>query len=103
MHCGAPESPATSEECPDHANAIKDSDEEHALGQDSWHQEREVALVAGWDGLYPAEDLSEYQQPQCQLDRPCKEFKGVALKFPELNIRQRQRVAYEGGDGRRLS
>jgi hypothetical protein len=47
--------------------------------------------------------LPEYQQPQRRLDCPGEELNGVALKFPELDIRQRQRVAQEGWDGRFLS
>lgn len=83
---------------PDHADAIENRDEQHALRENAGNHEGEVIERTGWHGADAAEDLAEDQEPQGGLNRTRQQLCRIALQLSQFDIGKRQRVANEIAD-----
>ncbi len=82
---------------PDDGDAVKDGDEQDALGQDAGGHKVQVRQAAGGDGPRPGKDLPEHQQPQRRLDGAGEQFGGVVANFAQFQFGNDQGLVDESG------
>ncbi len=71
---------------PDNGDAVKDGDEQDALGKDAGRHVIDVGNVAGGNGADLGEYLAEHQQPKRRLDRAGDEFRRIVAQLANFQL-----------------
>ncbi len=84
---------------PNHCDAVEDRAEQHALGEDSRRDEREVANLSGVNAVDVGEDLTEHHQPQHRLYCAREYFGRIADELDQFYFCDRGTLSEESFHG----